>query len=447
MMNNIANANIVNAQDENQDFVSTPKTPVKIQVWTTDGNIVKADILGEFVKEMDGGLLKTYIKGDSPIDTRVDADKNLHIEIARPAQSYQVDYLITSFDMIYANRDKNITFRPDANTIQSNVSSVITKDYAKFETLIDGKYTIYQINSDNEWSSTALDTAKVLECTPNVTLFTDIAKAEYAYVKDEDGLVYTLREKDDSQIVFDCFDTQTRHQWVVTSDDEWVDVSTPLCDNKLDKNPETINVGNNKLVVASNGQIVLNTSGELVLNSGTLNGNIDQNVLKNLTKYFPEGNPLLLFAQKQANGFYYANNLNYSLIASFFNGWTTSDGSIKTALNHGIVKIKFGQPTYAEIKAAYDNQAALVGYFNGYLYPVGKSLMSGDNKFYYFGLQDRGTGFACSVYAVTESGWTLEKEFLLNNEYNSTDDIQLQQTAYNAYDVKLVAETLEVEEQ
>lgn len=427
-----------------------PQTNDKIIRFLVKGNtanVVLATPLDNIIDDvLDAKTLSDHLKANKPLTlTPSSSGTVLVLSIDNKMLCYVAEYENTTYADLISNKGKPIAIKDDNLVVP--VSTYFEEYYVKMYAYVGKDIYIYQLNVDNEWSKTMLDNASVVKAIPNQTTFNEIKNADYAYLEGTENWIYSLSEKQNDYIRFVNIENDMRHIWTVTKDDVWTLTDEALCDNKLDKNPETINVGDNKLVVASNGQIVLNTSGELVLNSGTLNGNIDQNVLKNLTKYFPEGNPLLLFAQKQANGFYYANNLNYSLIASFFNGWTTSDGSIKTALNHGIVKIKFGQPTYAEIKAAYDNQAALVGYFNGYLYPVGKSLMSGDNKFYYFGLQDRGTGFACSVYAVTESGWTLEKEFLLNNEYNSTDDIQLQQTAYNAYDVKLVAETLEVEEQ
>lgn len=427
-----------------------PQTNDKIIRFLVKGNtanVVLATPLDNIIDDvLDAKTLSDHLKANKPLTlTPSSSGTVLVLSIDNKMLCYVAEYENTTYADLISNKGKPIAIKDDNLVVP--VSTYFEEYYVKMYAYVGKDIYIYQLNVDNEWSKTMLDNASVVKAIPNQTTFNEIKNADYAYLEGTENWIYSLSEKQNDYIRFVNIENDMRHIWTVTKDDVWTLTDEALCDNKLDKNPTTINVGNNKLVVASNGQIVLNTSGELVLNSGTLNGNIDQNVLKNLTKYFPEGNPLLLFAQKQANGFYYANNLNYSLIASFFNGWTTSDGSIKTALNHGIVKIKFGQPTYAEIKAAYDNQAALVGYFNGYLYPVGKSLMSGDNKFYYFGLQDRGTGFACSVYAVTESGWTLEKEFLLNNEYNSTDDIKLQQTAYNAYDVKLVAETLEVEEQ
>lgn len=427
-----------------------PQTNDKIIRFLVKGNtanVVLATPLDNIIDDvLDAKTLSDHLKANKPLTlTPSSSGTVLVLSIDNKMLCYVAEYENTTYADLISNKGKPIAIKDDNLVVP--VSTYFEEYYVKMYAYVGKDIYIYQLNVDNEWSKTMLDNASVVKAIPNQTTFNEIKNADYAYLEGTENWIYSLSEKQNDYIRFVNIENDMRHIWTVTKDDVWTLTDEALCDNKLDKNPTTINVGDNKLVVASNGQIILNTSGELVLNSGTLNGNIDQNVLKNLTKYFPEGNPLLLFAQKQANGFYYANNLNYSLIASFFNGWTTSDGSIKTALNHGIVKIKFGQPTYAEIKAAYDNQAALVGYFNGYLYPVGKSLMSGDNKFYYFGLQDRGTGFACSVYAVTESGWTLEKEFLLNNEYNSTDDIKLQQTAYNAYDVKLVAETLEVEEQ
>lgn len=252
MMMNIANAVIENTQEENRDFTKTPKTPVKIQMWTTDGNIVKADILGEFVKEMNGDVIAEYVKGDSPIDTRVDADKNLHISIARPAQSYQVDYLVTSFADIYENRDKNITFRPDANTIQSNISSVITKDYAKFETLVDGKYTIYQVDSNNHWSSTIVETTKVRECVPFETLFSDIVSAKYAYVNDN-NIIYSMSEKTDDVIRFVNIDNDTRHIWSVAVGNVWTLTDEALCDNKQDKLTAGDNITIENNVISAKG--------------------------------------------------------------------------------------------------------------------------------------------------------------------------------------------------
>lgn len=63
--------NIKNAESKsdigNGDFIETVKTPVKIQMWTTDGNVVKGDILGEFVKELDADAISRYIVGQEPV--------------------------------------------------------------------------------------------------------------------------------------------------------------------------------------------------------------------------------------------------------------------------------------------------------------------------------------------------------------------------------------------
>lgn len=412
-------------------------------------NVVLAAPLDDIIDDvLDANTLSDHLKANKPLTLTPSASGTyLVLSVDDKVLCYVAEYRKTAYADLIANKGKPIAIK-DGNLI-APVSTCFEEYYAKMYAYVDKDIYIYQLNVNNEWSKTMLDNASVVKAIPNQTTFDEIKNADYAYLVGIENWIYSLSEKHDGYIRFVNVENDKRHIWTVTKDNVWTSTSEALCDNKMDNNPETVNVGDGRLVVTENGQIVLSTEGNLVLNSSTLSGNIPNRVLQNLTKGFPDGAPRLLFASKGASDFYTTGNLDVALLSSFFNGWTIPDGSIKNALVNVVadcIKVKLGRPTYAETKEAYDNGTALVGYSAGYLYPVGMSS-DGSTKFYYAGFQNRGTGFACLVYEVTESGWKTDKEFLLNNAYNSTDDIQLQQTAYNEYDVKLITETLEVEEQ
>lgn len=427
-----------------------PQTNDKIMRFLVKGNtanVVLATPLDNILDDaLDAKSLSDHLKADKPLTLTPSASGTyLVLSIEDKALCYVAEYEKTTYADFMANKGKLIAIKDD--NLIAPVSTYFEEHYVKLYAYVDKDIYIYQLNINNEWSRTKLDNLSVVKAQPHLTTFEEIKNADYAYLVGTENWIYSLSEKTDEKIAFVNIDNDMRHIWSVTAGNVWTLTNESLCDNKMDKNPDTVNVGN-KLVVTSS-DIYLNTTGDLVLNSGTLNGNIDQNVLKNLTKDLPEGNPLALFANKNATSFTYSKDLDISLMLNFFKGWTTSDGSIKDALSNaasGCIKVKFGQPTYAEIKEAYDNRTALVGYSDGYLYPIGKSLYATD-VFYYFGLQNRNGSIACVVYEVTKSGWRTALDFLLNNVYNSTTDVKLHQKAYNEYDVTLVTETLEVEEQ
>lgn len=227
--------------NDTSGFTDTKKTPVKIQMWTTDGNIVKADILGEFVEEMNGPLLANYINGKYPI--KVDAvDDNVSVSIDETALSnaFTVVYNETPFADIVANKDKTIVFKPNKD-IQSNVSVTITDTDAKFETLVDGTYTTYQVNANNEWTSTVSDISsdEVLVAKYGETTFDDIYEAKYA-VCYYDNIVYWLSEKKiELSMPYQCFfiniDNKNRRILAVDCQNKWTHREEPLCPNKQDK--------------------------------------------------------------------------------------------------------------------------------------------------------------------------------------------------------------------
>lgn len=429
-----------------------PQTNDKIVRFLVKGNtanVVLTTPLDNIIDDvLDAKTLSDHLKADKPLALTPSASGTvLTLSIDDKVLCYVAEYNKTTYADFIANKGKPIAIKDDNLVVP--VSTYFEEYYAKMYAYVDKDIYIYQLNINNEWSRTKLDNASVVKAQPNLTTFDEIKNADYAYLVGTENWIYSLSEKTDDKIAFVNIDNDMRHIWTVTKDDVWTLSDESLCDNKMDKNPSTINVGNGKLVVTENNDVIMNTTSSLELNSTTLAGNVHQNVLKRQTENFPEGNPLVLFAVKNGSQYYYDKSLDISLLSSFFNGWTNSDGSIKTALSNAsadCVKVKFGQPTYAEIKEAYDNHTALVGFSSGYLYPVGVPF-DGSAKFYYAGFQNRGTGFACIVYEVTESGWTQSKEFLLNNQYNSTTDVNLKQTAYNEYDVTLVTETMEVEEQ
>lgn len=167
---------------------------------------------------------------------------NITVDGTTLCNTFIVKYGKTLFSAILENKDKIISFRPsDDADIQSNVSVTITDTDAKFETLVNGTYTTYQVNENDEWTSTVSDISsdEILVVKYGETPFADIAKAKYAVCYFDD-IVYWLSEKkmiagSMTQCLFINIDNKNRRILSVDGADQWTRKTEPLCPNKQDK--------------------------------------------------------------------------------------------------------------------------------------------------------------------------------------------------------------------
>lgn len=167
---------------------------------------------------------------------------NITVDGTTLCNTFVVKYGKTLFSAISENKDKIISFRPsDDADIQSNVSVTITDTDAKFETLVDGTYTTYQVNANNEWTSTVSDISsdEVLVAKYGETTFDDIYEAKYA-VCYYDNIVYWLSEKKTmnsvpAQCLFINIDNKNRRILTVDGLSQWSHREEQLCPNKQDK--------------------------------------------------------------------------------------------------------------------------------------------------------------------------------------------------------------------
>lgn len=167
---------------------------------------------------------------------------NITVDGTTLCNTFIVKYGKTVFSAILENKDKIISFRPsDDADIQSNVSVTITDTDAKFETLVDGTYTTYQVTNNDEWTSTVSDISsdEVLVAKYGETPFADISKAKYA-VCYYDDIVYWLSEKKMTndipvKCLFFNIDEQKRRILTVGTGDTWTNEVQMLCPNKQDK--------------------------------------------------------------------------------------------------------------------------------------------------------------------------------------------------------------------